>query len=73
MNCYLNEGIQIFLRFGYALVYLVRKIILNANDPVKLLVDIKNYTFAKTLIGAGANRLYGNNSLKIITEAMQQN
>lgn len=51
---------------------LIRK---HLADPVKIKVaaDIKNYTFAKTLIGAGANRLYGNNSLKIITEAMQQN
>jgi len=53
-------------------VQLLRK---HLAEPVgiKVATGIKNYSFAKELIKAGASRLCCNNSLKLIQEALQQN
>ncbi len=53
-------------------IQLIRK---HLADPIQIKVatGIKNYSFAKELIKAGASRLCCNNSLKLIQEALQQN
>lgn len=53
-------------------IQLIRKH-LAAAIRIKVATDIKNYSFAKDLIKAGANRLCCNNNLKLIQEALQQN
>ena len=53
-------------------VKLIRKH-LAALIQIKVAADIKNYSFAKDLIKAGANRLCCNNGLKLLQEALQQN
>lgn len=53
-------------------IQLIRK---HLAEPIKIKVAtaIKNYSFAKDLIKAGANCLCCNNSLKLIQESLQQN
>jgi deoxyribose-phosphate aldolase len=53
-------------------VKLIRKH-LAETVRVKVATDIKNYSDAKKLFNAGANRLSCSNSLKLLQEALQQN
>lgn len=53
-------------------IKLIRKHLASVIQ-IKVATDIKNYSFAKDLVKAGANRLCCNNNLKLIQESLQQN